>query len=415
VKRDTIRAADGTSISLYKRDSIYYVLISRGALRARVSTGERSRAGATQYAKRVAERIGQGFDAFRATAPPEKLLGYFVREWLERQAARLDSGTMESYKLAAEEMIIGLGNERPEAVTRQHARELVTQVHGSSDRARSAKTMKNRINVWHAIFADWLDANRDSLDGARANPFDRPSKLLEAAAPEPRRRIVEDDDRSQPNPFIYTDVAAILRELERPPRFTSEPWLELGVLLGLRAGLRLSEVLGRAASDFDFERGVVTVRRRLSRGTLGAVKTALSRRDVPMTPRLAVTASRRIAELRAELRQQGATEGRLMLFPPVDRQQGGGLRGREGVMDVRTFRRSYLALLARAGVEPGRKPFHRLRHTFVTYLLHRSVPTFWVSKWSGHASTVFTERVYAHWIPQPDQREMVARVEEPLF
>ncbi len=81
-------------------------------------------------------------------------------------------------------------------------------------------------------------------------------------------------------------------------------------------------------------------------------------------------------------------------------------------MDVRTLRKAFAKALQAAGVEPGDKPFHRLRHTFVTDLLIAGVQLYWVSRWAGHSTPDFTARVYAHWMPQPNQRAIVARLEE---
>ena len=64
-----------------------------------------------------------------------------------------------------------------------------------------------------------------------------------------------------------------------------------------------------------------------------------------------------------------------------------------------------------AKLEDRYPPVHQLRHTYASELLSAGVPPYWVSRWLGHADTRITERVYAHWIPRPDEQRVVDLLE----
>jgi len=392
------RASGGILISPFKRGEVWHVIVRRGKEKIQVSTRETTSNGAHIFIKRLAERIVRGFEPFERSLGHGSLAAH-VAAWLERQAKRLDPATMESYRGAARELVAQLGDKTPQEVTRADARELVSIQHiGAGGKPRSRKTLENRVAIWHAFFADWIDATRDETRVPRANPFDRASRLLEAGAPEPLRHL-DDSDEGEPKPYSREQKGRLLAQarLVGGPIFSA-------VLLGLQAGLRNSEVLGLRICDVDFERGEIRVRQRISRGKIGPVKSARSRRDVPMTKTLELALRTLLLPRQEEFEPDPESAP---IFAPVARPQGGGLVSAYGVMDVRTLRRQFGQLLEAAEIEPGEKPFHRLRHTFVSDLLIAGVELFWVSKWAGHSSPDFTSRVYSHWIPQQNARLVV--------
>jgi integrase len=61
----------------------------------------------------------------------------------------------------------------------------------------------------------------------------------------------------------------------------SEPYRTMAVIATM-TGLRESELFGLQWGDFDLDRGVLTVQRRLYRGKLGECKTAKSQRELPL-------------------------------------------------------------------------------------------------------------------------------------
>jgi len=313
----SIRAPRGIRLSPYKRGFVWHVDIRRGSTeRCRVSTRETTAGGAMLFIEHLAARISKGFDPFERVAPQRSLAAH-VAEWLERQTKRLDPATMESYRSAARALVVELGDKLPEHVTRAHARDLVALNRtNAAGYKRSRKTLGNHIAIWHAFFADWIDLARDETTALRANPFDRPSRLLDAGAPEPRRRLQEDED-GEPKPFSREQSERI-----RNAASLAGATVQCAILLGLHAGLRNSEVLGLRVCDVDLEQGLIRVRQRLSRGKIGPVKSARSRRDVPMTKSLETALRTLLASSQSESEARPTCSP---VFGSVSRPQEGGL------------------------------------------------------------------------------------------
>ena len=51
--------------------------------------------------------------------------------------------------------------------------------------------------------------------------------------------------------------------------------------------------------------------------------------------------------------------------------------------------------------------FHDLRHTFASQLLSNGANPLYVSQQLGHATPAITMKIYAKWIPQKGQREVM--------
>src|ERR1700741_793117 len=176
------------------------------------------------------------------------------------------------------------------------------------------------------------------------------------------------------------------------------PLLGLAVLLGLRAGLRQSEVLGLRPLRLRGWRAACA-RAALSRPDRSGQDCALEARG--SVRRAAGDRTQEVRRCKAMAPPWRASQAEAL---PSDRAIAGErTSSREEVMDVRVLRRWLLQALDDCEIALGPKPFHRLRHTFVSNPLIAGVPTYWVTQWAGHTSTAFTERAYGHWIPQPDQ------------
>lgn len=171
--------------------------------------------------------------------------------------------------------------------------------------------------------------------------------------------------------------------------------------------MRQGELLALKWDDVDLERGVLRVRRTITRlnGTfaLGEPKTPKSRRSVKLTG-LAVEA------LRAHLSRQ---------LEEIDKT--GSLYGDQGLVfateagtlvnPTNLRQRSFAKLLKRAKLPEIR--FHDLRHTCATLLLVRNVNPKIVSEMLGHSSISITLDTYSHVLP--DMQDSAARaLEEAL-
>jgi integrase len=179
------------------------------------------------------------------------------------------------------------------------------------------------------------------------------------------------------------------KELGRLLAALPEEWRLLFEFLA-HTGLRISEAAGLTWADVEFgERARVRVRQQDCRGEVGQLKSASSRRDVPLSPGMA-----------RRLWGRGADR------PATDRvfTSSGGSR----LDDGNTRRR----VLKPAGVHAGmlspkdtwKDPlepeswvgFHTFRHTCASLLFEGGKNVKQVATWLGHTDPGFTLRTYVH-------------------
>jgi integrase len=183
--------------------------------------------------------------------------------------------------------------------------------------------------------------------------------------------------------------------------------LEALYVLALNTGMRQGELLALKWADVGLERGVLRVRRTLSRTdktyALEEPKTKKSRRTIRLT-------AGAVEALKAHLSRQ------------LDEMEGMGSLYQSGelvfatttgtIIDPSNLRnRSFKPLLERAGLRPIR--FHDLRHTCATLLLSRNVNPKIVSEMLGHANIAITLDTYSHVLPDMQQKATQA-IEEAL-
>jgi integrase len=180
--------------------------------------------------------------------------------------------------------------------------------------------------------------------------------------------------------------------------------LEALYVLAINTGMREGELLALKWDDVNLERGVLRVRRTLSRTdkgyVLGEPKTKKSRRTIRLT-------AGAVEALRAHLSRQLKEMERVgSLYQPgglVFATTTGTLVNPSNLRN-----RSFKPLLRRAGLRPIR--FHDLRHTCATLLLLKDVSPKVVSEMLGHASVSITLDIYSHLLP--DMQEKAARALE---
>jgi len=194
--------------------------------------------------------------------------------------------------------------------------------------------------------------------------------------------------RSEQQPFqgsyLEPDQARALLSAAEDTRF-STLWR-----LALTSGLRKGELLALQWDDIDLERGLLTVRRTVSRqagrGLVeGAPKTAESARTMRLGSG-SVEALRQHRELQAVERLRAAQlwkdSGRVFTTP------------RGTIIDPRNLNRSLDELCAVARVPRIR--VHDLRHTCATLLLAEGEPLEVIAERLGHSDARVTSQVYAH-------------------
>jgi integrase len=153
---------------------------------------------------------------------------------------------------------------------------------------------------------------------------------------------------------------------------TPDEWRLFFELLA-HSGLRIAEVLGLDWSDVVFgQRPRLQVRRQFCRGELKRLKTRQSRRDIPLSPRMA----RRLWAARP-----ATAEG------PMFKTRNG----------TRYADRNVRRVLDRAkSDELSWVGFHSFRHTCASMLFAGGKNIRQVAEWLGHADPAFTLRTYVH-------------------
>jgi integrase len=158
------------------------------------------------------------------------------------------------------------------------------------------------------------------------------------------------------------------------------------ILLAMKTGLRLGELIALRWEDVDLVAGKLMVRRNCVRGIIGTPKSGKSR-EVPLS-QMTIAALKQQRHLRGELVFCTA-DGRMFL---------------KGEMKHPLWRASKRAGLRLVG-------WHALRHTFASHLAMRGVPLKAVQELMGHATIEMTMR-YAHLAPTVT-REAVAQLDRP--
>jgi integrase len=151
-------------------------------------------------------------------------------------------------------------------------------------------------------------------------------------------------------------------------------------------GLRSSELRGLPWEHVDFKAEVIRVRQRADQqGRIGALKSATSRRDIPMTPMVANTLKEwKLACPKGELG---------LVFP----------NGRGKVESH--------ANIVQRGIGQG---LHRFRHFFASWLIDQGFGPKRVQALMGHSSIQITFDTYGHLFPQEDDHDKFAAGELAL-
>jgi len=137
------------------------------------------------------------------------------------------------------------------------------------------------------------------------------------------------------------------------------------VIVGLRTGMRHSEILAIRLEHIDLERRIIWI-----------PKAKAGAREQPITKGLAEYLAKRLQML---------PPGCPWLFPSPGSRTG----------HVHTIRKAFRRSAARAGLDPDQITPHTLRHTVVTHLVQSGVDLPTVQRISGHKTLAMVAR-YAH-------------------
>ena len=170
-------------------------------------------------------------------------------------------------------------------------------------------------------------------------------------------------------------------------------------LCALHTGMRSGELAGIQWPDVDWHGKFLEVRRQIVLGEVMSVKTKSGRRRVDLSDDLLEALGNLRRQMQEEAMREGRNEIPIWVFANT----------RGSFLDMANAKRYYFKrVLHKAGLRDIR--FHDLRHTFASQLLCNGANILYVSKQLGHANPQVTMRIYSHWIPNDNQREVMNRL-----
>jgi integrase len=156
-----------------------------------------------------------------------------------------------------------------------------------------------------------------------------------------------------------------------PPRY------RVGVALGAGAGLRFGEATGLTAPRVNFLQRRLQVLEQAQNGALAPLKTAASRRTVPVGDWV-------LEEISAHLQRYGTGPDQIIMS-----NAGGRIIRRNAFGD------SWRAAVKAAGLPPGTR-FHDLRHFYASALIAANLNPKVIQARLGHATIAETMDTYGH-------------------
>lgn len=336
----------------------------------------------------------------------EQPFGYYARAWLDAQRVKVASGRVKAATVDGYAARLGVyvlpefGGKAVAAITPRDCEQFLAALVG---RGLTPATLKHHWSVLRNVFVYALRHK-----AITANPVDGVDFSANSAERRNRRH----------HPLTAEQVAAVAASVgERYPVY------ELMTLFAAYTGLRAEELAGLEIGDLGFAPGpscTVHVRRakkrRAGEWTADTLKSARSRRDVPLPPWLATQLVDYLANTHPR-----ATEAHAPLWP---NRALGGLRRRgcravapldfTEPCDMGAYYKNLMKPALEAVGLPASRPatddtpavegvrLHDLRHTFAVLQLSAGVHFMQVSQWLGHATYSLTLDVYGGYIPQAD-------------
>jgi integrase len=362
VTRQKRKAANGAGTAFQRADgrwaAEFYVTEAVTGRRVRRTIYGKTRADVEDKLVEMRQREADG----TPTTPLHLTVEAYLREWLAQiVSVRVRGNTLAGYKYHVDRYLVpDLGQKR---LARLTARDLRIYFESLSRRGVGVRT----VQYVHATLRSALeDAVREELLPKNV------AKLVRVPRPTKEERV----------PLSIDEVRALLKATRDHRLFA------MFVVFAL-LGMRRSEVLGLKWSDVDLALGVVQVKRGLQRvnGSLQLlpVKTARSRRSVPL-PALVVEALRRhLAEQEVERQQLGSTwpKSGFVFTTPIGTP-----------VDPRNCTRIVQTGCKSAGLRVVR--LHDFRHGCVSVLLGLGVPPRTVMEIVGHTTLDVTMNIYGH-------------------
>ncbi len=315
-----------------------------------------------------------------AAARPMPTFGDLAERWITRVVpVSCKSSTLTDYQVILRLHLLPVLGGRPvDMITRGDVKALLLDKIAEGYAQSSVVHMKNAISGVLALAVD------DEL--LAVNPALALGKLW-------KEKPVDQDI----NPFSADELRQLLAAMQEGwPRYY--PLVATLALAGLRAG----EALGLRWEDLDWDRGLIHVRRSLSRMEVVTTKSGKSRVVTLAQDLAGILQEHRTAQKREALAQGWGRPPEIVFTT-----------SRGGPVDINVLRRQVWNP-AMAKAELPRRRIHDLRHTSVTLRLLAGHDLVAVSKEHGHHSPAFTSDRYFHWIPNERGRAQVNDLAESL-
>ncbi len=177
-------------------------------------------------------------------------------------------------------------------------------------------------------------------------------------------------------------------------------------LTAIFTGMRRGELLALKWSDLDWNKKQIYVRRSIYEGNFVEPKSESSKRAINMAPILIDTLKKhREAQREAHkvIELGDYLESPDLVFP----NGGGNPQSPQNLLN-----RQFYPTLKKAGLR--RIPFHSLRHTFASLLIHQGESIKYIQHQLGHASVQITLDRYSHLLPEV-HNGAGARLENTVF
>ena len=300
--------------------------------------------------------------------PESMRLSDFLKDCMMRTRLQVKEDTLQEYDSTMRNFIEIAGNVDIRSIQHQHGEQFIQSC---LDRGNRTGTARKKIGTLKRMFQ--LAVQRGQLE---ENPF----------------RYVRKPKASQGEIHTYTD-----EECESMVRIAGEAQIggpfrwDILILTALCTGMRRGELLNTTWRDIDF----------------GGQKIRISPKDdtehtwewhIKDTDRRNVPLTDEVVKLLAE-HQAEQPEGYPYVFVPSKRfdwiqesRHLGKWTIRQGKCPVSNFRRQWLIILARAGIERG--TFHDLRRTCITNWFAYGLSEYEVMVMAGHASFETTRKFY---------------------
>ena len=315
--------------------------------------------------------------------PARQTLAEYFDQWHAAAASRLRPKTLDSYRQVFNRYLrSALGDTRLQSLTAMHLDGLYADLLRAGGRDGNPLSQTTVIHV-HAVVSKLLS------DALRKGVVVR--NVAQAASPPRQLRPAE----RHLTVWSGEQLKAFLASVENERLYAL--WRLYAV-----SGCRRGEALAVTWDDIDLERGRWEIRRSLV--TIGSAAVF----GAPKSGRGRVVALDQVTVATLRTHRARQNEERLAWGPAYEDSNLVFCRENGTLLHPNEITHAFGRLVARAGLPKIR--LHDVRHSAVTAMLRSGVPVKVVAERVGHASTSFTQDVYASVLPdmQRDAAERLA-------